>query len=58
FVMMRRPKAKLPLASANRVAKISVAVPESSAAGFPGGAGIQPGDLGERACAVAGAVSA
>lgn len=36
FVMMRRPKAKLPLASANRVAKISVAVPESSAAGFPG----------------------
>lgn len=36
FVMMRKPKAKLPLASAGRVAKISVAVPEVSTGGFPG----------------------
>lgn len=35
FVMMRRPKAKLPLAGAGRAAKISVAVPEAATTGFP-----------------------
>ncbi|MFM7869581.1 MAG: hypothetical protein ACKPHU_35630, partial [Planctomycetaceae bacterium] len=36
FVMMRRPREKLPLSSSGRTAKISVPVPEVSAAGFPG----------------------